>query len=243
MQGQWSVVASPCRPTPALLCDVDVYAPVQPTNLTESTGNPAPSSNEVLRSVERHSSATAIDSVFHEPTQDPATDAESCSGLAEIQASAIDLFSVNSNTLSIPTDIQIIDYTDPDESLEDDPPLKNPDPSFDRDNPSRVPKDLPLNSIAPSQHPFAPYDPDAIRGQFDTGAGVSCTNLKYLLHGYRPFTKQHPSPITMSAAIDKSDQQTASTVPLGLGYLRLESPTAPNGVGCCPDMVNVRSYQ
>ena len=134
MQGQWSVVESPCRPTPALLCDVDVYAPVQPTNLTESTGNPASSSNEVLRSVERHSSATATDSGFHEPTQDPVTDAESCSGLAEIQASAIDLFSVNSNTLSIPTDIKIIDYTDPDESPEDDPLLENQDPSFDRDN-------------------------------------------------------------------------------------------------------------
>ena len=34
----------------------------------------------------------------------------------------------------------------------------------------------------------------------------------------------------MKAAIYKSDKQTASTVPLGLGYLRLASPSAPNGV-------------
>ena len=34
----------------------------------------------------------------------------------------------------------------------------------------------------------------------------------------------------MKAAIDISDKQTASTVPLGLGYLRLRSPSAPNGV-------------
>ena len=34
----------------------------------------------------------------------------------------------------------------------------------------------------------------------------------------------------MKAAIEKSDNQNASTVPLGMGYLRLESPSAPNGV-------------
>ena len=34
----------------------------------------------------------------------------------------------------------------------------------------------------------------------------------------------------MKAAIDKTDWQTASTVPLGMGYLRLHSPSAPNGV-------------
>ena len=199
-------------PTLALLCDVDVSAPVQPTSFIESTNPPASSSKEVVLSVETNSSTTDIGSDFLEPTQDSVSDTESCSGLAKIQVSAINLFSVHSNTLSIPTDIRILDHTDQDE----DPPVENPDPSFDCDNPPRITKVLPMNSIASRQHPFAPYDPDAIRGQFDTGAGVSCTNMKYLLHGYKPFTKWHPSPITMSAAIDKSD--TSSTVPLGFGY-------------------------
>ena len=231
MHGQCSVVESPCRPI-ALLCDLDVSAPVQSTNLIESTNYPASSSNEVLRSVERRCSTIAIDSGFHEPTQDSIPDTESCSGLTKTQASAIDLFPVHSNLLSIPTDIKVIDHTDPYESPEDDPdpPVENPDPSFDRNNPlshSRVTKTLPLSSIVPIQHPIAPYDPDAIQGQFDTGAGVSCTNMKYLLHGYKPFTKMHPSPIQMSAALDKTDKQRASTIPLGIWYLRLESPTAP----------------
>lgn len=34
----------------------------------------------------------------------------------------------------------------------------------------------------------------------------------------------------MSAALDKTDKKTASTVPLGFRYLRLDSLTAPNGV-------------
>merc|ERR1712086_389525 len=34
----------------------------------------------------------------------------------------------------------------------------------------------------------------------------------------------------MSAAIDETDQQAETTVPLGYGYLRLASLTAPNGV-------------
>ena len=34
----------------------------------------------------------------------------------------------------------------------------------------------------------------------------------------------------MSAALDKTDQQAETTVPLGFGYLRLGSPRAPSGV-------------
>jgi hypothetical protein len=108
-------------------------------------------------------------------------------------------------------------YTDPFDSQEDDPILDNPDPSFYRDKPYShiLTAKLPMNSIAPQQHPF-PYYPDEIRGQLDTGAGVSCTNLKYVLHDYHPFTSQYPSPIRMTAAIDKSSKQTAFTIPEGI---------------------------
>ena len=129
------------------------------------------------------SSTIDIDSDFVEPTQDSPPENESCSGLAEIQIRAVNFFSAHSAS-SIPTDIRILDSTDSNESPEDDtdPLVENLDPSFDRDNPSllRLTKNLPMNSIIPSQHPIAPFNPDGIRGQFDTGAGVSCTNQQYL---------------------------------------------------------------
>jgi hypothetical protein len=102
-----------------------------------------------------------IDSSFVEPTQNPTSEDESCSGLAEIQVRAID-FSARSNIpTSVATDIRILDYTDQNESLEDnpDPLVDNPDPSFDRDNPYNhlMTTRLPINSIARQQLPFAPY--------------------------------------------------------------------------------------
>ena len=104
-----------------------------------------PSSNEPILSVEENLSTIDIDSDFVEPTQDSVPDDESCPGLAEIQVRAVDFFSAHSNMVdfsslnsnicpsTIPTDIQIFDYIDPNESMEDDPdPLvENPDPSFD----------------------------------------------------------------------------------------------------------------
>ena len=197
-----------------------------------------PSSNEPLLSVEGISSTIDIDSDFVEPTHDLVPDNQSCSGFAQIQVCAVDFFSEHSMHPSIPTDIRITNYSDPNESPVDDSIITSLDPSFDCNNPSPslLTKILPLNLIIPSQHPIAPYNIDPIRGQFDTGAGVSCTNQKYLLHGYKPFTKAYPSPIQNRADIDKSDKQTASTIPLGLGSLRLESPSASHGV------INVATY-
>ena len=131
------------------------------------------STNEPILSVTENSSTIDIDSNFVDPIQDSVPDDESCPGLAEIQIRAVDFFSAHPMVSSIfPTDVlTIADYADPNESPEDDPDVENPDPSFDRDNPLRIPtKLLPLNSISPSQHPFAPFNPDEIRGQFDTGA-------------------------------------------------------------------------
>ena len=68
---------------------------MQFTKLIESTSPPASSSKEVVLSVETNSSTTVIGSDFLEPTQDSVSDAESCSGLAKIHVSAIDLFSVH----------------------------------------------------------------------------------------------------------------------------------------------------
>ena len=128
----------------------------------------ASSSNASIPPVADNLSATDDDSCFVDTTQDSDSTDGSCPGLAKIQVRAIDFFSAHSNTQnipSIPTDIRILDYADPFDSIEDDPLVANPDPSFDRDNPYShiMTTRLPINSIAPQQYPFAPYDPDAVR--------------------------------------------------------------------------------
>ena len=166
--------------------EIDVSAftfntPIQAIGIIDAADFSVSSSNEPILSVEAIESTVSDNSDFLEPTQDPVSEDESYPGLAEIQVCAIYLFLVHSNIASslVPTDIRTFDYTDPDESLEDDPdydPLvDNPDPSFDHYNPHdhQLTQTLPMNSIIPSQHHIAPYNPDAIRRQFDTGAGVS----------------------------------------------------------------------
>ena len=64
-------------------------------------------------------------------------------------------------------------------------------------------------------------DPDAIRAQIDTGAHVSCTDQKHMLHDYREFTRSHPSPIKLMPATVDSD-----AVPKGIGYLHVPSANA-----------------
>ena len=75
-------------------------------------------------------------------------------------------------------------------------------------------------------------DPDAIRGEIDTGAKVTCTNLLYILHDYTPYTAVKPSPLRLKGAI-ASDSN--SIVPLGHGYIRLPSPNRQGYIA-------VRSY-
>ena len=111
---------------------------------------PTAASNGPPLSVEETLSTTDDDSSFVAPIQDPPPEDESCSGLAEIQVRAIDFFSAHSNLPSVPTDIRILDYSDPNESPDDDPLIANPDSSFDRDNPYShiMTTTLPMNSIA-----------------------------------------------------------------------------------------------
>jgi len=64
-------------------------------------------------------------------------------------------------------------------------------------------------------------DPDAIRAQVDTGAHVSCTDQKHMLHGYQEFTRSRPSPVKLMPAVVNSD-----AVPKGLGYLHVPGKNA-----------------
>jgi hypothetical protein len=119
---------------------------------------------------------------------------------------AVDIIS-QGITSSIPVDITVSEPLDFD--------CGNPDPAFDRDNPS-IPT-LPIQSITPV------YDPDDPRGQLDTGAKASVTNNKNNLHRYREYTKSHPPPVRLTAAIDNGDP---GIFPEGEGYLRVPAPNA-----------------
>ena len=76
------------------------------------------------------------------------------------------------------------------------------------------------------QAPAVDDDPDVPRAQIDTGAFVSCTGSKSLLHNYREFTPEFPCPVKLLPATDGSD-----AIPLGFGYLHVP---ASNSAGFLP---------
>ena len=88
-----------------------------------------------------------------------------------INAIDIDVCNMRSST-SIPTDIMVSEYID--ESKRD---CKNVD----------------LNTVRNTAN--TEFDPDNVRGQIDTGAKVSCTNMLFLLHDYRAYTDTRPTGI------------------------------------------------
>ena len=63
-------------------------------------------------------------------------------------------------------------------------------------------------------------DPSAIRGQFDSGADASVTNLLIYLHKYRPYTPKFKCPVKLTGAVGSED-----LYPLGEGFLHLPAPT------------------
>jgi hypothetical protein len=67
--------------------------------------------------------------------------------------------------------------------------------------------------------PRPSFDP-ASSAQIDTGASVSCTHLRHLLHRYCPYTLRHPSPVRLLPAVDHP------TLPLGEGFLHVPSSAA-----------------
>jgi hypothetical protein len=60
------------------------------------------------------------------------------------------------------------------------------------------------------------FDKGQIRAQIDTGAFVTCTDRKDMLHGYKEFTSKRPCPVRLLPATVNSD-----CVPKGYGYLHV----------------------
>ena len=80
------------------------------------------------------------------------------------------------------------------------------------------PDDITVNAIK-----IAKDDPTAIRGQFDSGADATVTNLLMYLHNYWPYTRRFKCPVRLTGAVGSTD-----IFPLGGGFLNLPAPT-PSG--------------
>ena len=70
-------------------------------------------------------------------------------------------------------------------------------------------------------------DDRSLRGQIDTGAGISCSNALHLFHNYRKYNEMYKSTIQLSAAIRKGNTDAnASVIPEGEGYLLIPAMNA-----------------
>ena len=75
---------------------------------------------------------------------------------------------------------------------------------------------------------IAKDDPTAIRGQFDSGADATVTNLLTYLHNYRPYTRRFKCHVRLTGAIG-----TDNIYPEGEGFLHLPAPTPSGYLGVC----------
>ena len=116
------------------------------------------------------------------------------------------------SSISIPTDITIRDDQDANKVFDRDNPKDNE--SIHSNTSYEFKK---INRIEQTS-----VDPDNIRGQIDTGAKVSCTNMLFLLHEYKPYTRRRPSKIRLTAAIS-DENSDIGIIPEGEGYLHIPS--------------------
>ena len=110
--------------------------------------------------------------------------------------------------------------------------IEDENDDFDRDNPENRWKlvqniNTDLTEITDDEE----QNHDITRAQIDTGASVSVTNEKELLHRYKPFNEQRKCPIRLNGAINMDE----AIIPEGSGYLRI--PT--NFIG---GYIDVKTY-
>ena len=125
----------------------------------------------------------------------------------------------------IPTDICLVGT---DDNSIDEFDTQEQSPVYDTDDPTQTkyPVDY-ANSPCDATDTYNWQDDnvDDVRALIDTGAMVTCTGLKSIIHLYKAYTKLHPCPIRLKAALDTNQ----SVVPEGHGILRCRTP---DGHGC-----------
>ena len=68
-------------------------------------------------------------------------------------------------------------------------------------------------------HNWDDDDIDDVRALVDTGAMVTCTGLKHIIHHYKSYASRRPCPIRLKAALSTND----SVTPEGYGFLKIRS--------------------
>ena len=140
--------------------------------------------------------------------------------IGSISLNAVDFTPVQRPS-AIPTDVYLVGCDN--DSAGDEFDTADQARSFDRENPDPIS----MQTSPPDTQVKDPYTPtednlDAPRGNIDTGAMVSCTNDKTVIHGYKEYTPLNPSPIRLKAALEHHE----SVTPEGYGHLRCPTPNA-----------------
>ena len=134
--------------------------------------------------------------------------------LDDVNINAINVFEPMGYS-PIPTDICLVGLDD--DSVDE---FATPEQStvYDTDDPNR-PTIRYENTQSPitDSYDWANDDIDDIRALVDTGAMVTCTGDKRIIHNYKPFTKLKRSPIRLKAALSSNQ----SVIPEGYGCLRI----------------------
>ena len=136
--------------------------------------------------------------------------------LDDVNINAINVFEPMGYS-PIPTDICLVGLDD--DSVDE---FATPEQStvYDTDDPNR-PTIRYENTQSPitDSYDWANDDIDDVRALVDTGAMVTCTGDKRIIHNYKPFTKLKRSPIRLKAALSSNQ----SVIPEGYGCIRIRS--------------------
>ena len=132
--------------------------------------------------------------------------------LADVNINAINVFKPMGYS-PIPTDICLVGLDN--DSVDE---FATPEQSaiYDTDDPDRTSVQY-ENSQPPitDSYDWGNDDIDDVRALVDTGAMVSCTGDKQIIHNYKPFTKLKRSPICLKAELSSNQ----SVIPEGYGCI------------------------
>ena len=115
----------------------------------------------------------------------------------------------------IPTDICLVEL---DDNSVDEFDTPEQSPVYDTDDPSDIDCDDSPCTIADSYN-WSNNNIDDICALVNTGAMVTCTGTKHIIHQYKPYTKLRQCPIRLKAALSSND----CVIPEGHGFLHVHT--------------------